>query len=201
MTRTTAPEAVELTARQSRFVDEYLIDLNATQAAIRSGEFTEREPSSGYYVYLLANPETGHVFYVGKGIRRRAKQHAKNARAGHVDNVRKYQAISEVHSAGNEVQILYCPAGSERDAYRFERHLIFRLIDHGITNQVSGTTPMQERVAARAKHNLETMKTRERWKRELDAETEARIIRVFGTLDACYDRILNGFTELSKIAD
>lgn len=33
----TAPGAVELTARQSQFVKEYLIDLNATQAAIRAG--------------------------------------------------------------------------------------------------------------------------------------------------------------------
>jgi len=29
--------AVKLTARQARFVDEYLVDLNATQAAIRAG--------------------------------------------------------------------------------------------------------------------------------------------------------------------
>lgn len=35
MTKTA--EAVELTPKQSRFVDEYLIDLNATQAAIRAG--------------------------------------------------------------------------------------------------------------------------------------------------------------------
>ena len=37
MTKKAAKEAVALTARQSRFVDEYLIDLNATQAAIRDG--------------------------------------------------------------------------------------------------------------------------------------------------------------------
>lgn len=37
MSKKTAPEAVALTARQSRFRDEYLIDLNATQAAIRAG--------------------------------------------------------------------------------------------------------------------------------------------------------------------
>lgn len=37
MTKKTAKEAVALTARQSRFVEEYLIDLNATQAAIRAG--------------------------------------------------------------------------------------------------------------------------------------------------------------------
>ena len=36
MTKTTK-EAVELTPRQSRFIDEYLIDLNATQAALRAG--------------------------------------------------------------------------------------------------------------------------------------------------------------------
>ncbi|WP_417861867.1 terminase small subunit [Vreelandella venusta] len=33
----TAKETAVLSARQSRFVDEYLIDLNATQAAIRAG--------------------------------------------------------------------------------------------------------------------------------------------------------------------
>ncbi|EEO27771.1 terminase small subunit [Oxalobacter paraformigenes] len=31
------PDGGELTARQRRFIDEYLIDLNATQAAIRAG--------------------------------------------------------------------------------------------------------------------------------------------------------------------
>lgn len=31
------PEGVKLTGKQQRFVDEYLIDLNATQAAIRAG--------------------------------------------------------------------------------------------------------------------------------------------------------------------
>lgn len=31
------PEKAALTARQRRFVDEYLVDLNATQAAIRAG--------------------------------------------------------------------------------------------------------------------------------------------------------------------
>jgi len=31
------PEAVKLTAKQERFCEEYMIDLNATQAAIRAG--------------------------------------------------------------------------------------------------------------------------------------------------------------------
>ncbi|HVA57287.1 MAG TPA: terminase small subunit [Gemmatimonadaceae bacterium] len=39
--RTGAPAGCGLTAKQGRFVDEYLIDLNATQAAIRAG-YSER---------------------------------------------------------------------------------------------------------------------------------------------------------------
>lgn len=47
MTKMTAREAVALTARQSRFVDEYLIDLNATQAAIRAGYSEKTAKSQG----------------------------------------------------------------------------------------------------------------------------------------------------------
>lgn len=43
----TATKAVELTARQSRFVDEYLLDLNATQAAIRAGYSEKTAESQG----------------------------------------------------------------------------------------------------------------------------------------------------------
>jgi phage terminase small subunit len=37
-----------LTPKQRKFVDEYLIDLNATQAAIRAGYTTNRADSIGY---------------------------------------------------------------------------------------------------------------------------------------------------------
>lgn len=37
-----------LNAKQRRFVDEYLIDLNATQAAIRAGYSTKRADAIGY---------------------------------------------------------------------------------------------------------------------------------------------------------
>lgn len=39
---------MSLTQKQSRFVDEYLIDLNATQAAIRAGYSTNRADAMGY---------------------------------------------------------------------------------------------------------------------------------------------------------
>lgn len=38
----------KLTAKQQRFVDEYLIDLNATQAAIRAGYSTSTAQEQGY---------------------------------------------------------------------------------------------------------------------------------------------------------
>lgn len=48
MTKRAAAEAAKLTAKQSKFVDEYLVDLNATQAAIRAGysERTARQVAS-----------------------------------------------------------------------------------------------------------------------------------------------------------
>lgn len=49
----TAPEAVELTARQSRFVDEYLLEPNATQAAIKAGY--SRKGANTAAARLLAN--------------------------------------------------------------------------------------------------------------------------------------------------
>ena len=45
------------------------------------------------------------------------------------------------------------------------------------------------------------MRARERWKQELPPEIEARVIRIFGSLDACYDRLLGGFMELSQVPD
>lgn len=39
---------MKLTAKQKRFVDEYLVDLNATQAAIRAGYSAKRADAIGY---------------------------------------------------------------------------------------------------------------------------------------------------------
>ncbi|MBP3958357.1 terminase small subunit [Gemmata sp. G18] len=43
-----APMATELTPKQQRFVEEYLIDLNATQAAIRAGYSEDTAGSMGH---------------------------------------------------------------------------------------------------------------------------------------------------------
>lgn len=48
-----------LTNKQRLFVDEYLIDLNATQAAIRAGYSTRRATEIGYQ--LLQRPEVAQA--------------------------------------------------------------------------------------------------------------------------------------------
>lgn len=58
-----------LTPKQQRFVDEYLIDLNATQAATRAGSKAERADQAGYE--FLRNPE------VAAAIAERSEKHAK----------------------------------------------------------------------------------------------------------------------------
>jgi hypothetical protein len=201
MAKKTAREAVALTARQSRFVDEYLHHGLASAAVMTSPEFTGEEPKSGYYVYLLINPITDRVIYVGKGIRNRSRQHAREARSGVVSNGAKYSAIREVHSQGKEIEIAYCPAESEAAAYKHERELISLLKEEGITNKVKGITSCGERTRLGAQYNLDRMKSREVWKRELHPGLHDTVIRVFGGLDECYDKIRNGFIELSQVPD
>lgn len=53
----------ELTAKQARFVDEYLIDLNATQAAIRAGYAESGARTEG--ARLLANADIGASIAAG----------------------------------------------------------------------------------------------------------------------------------------
>jgi len=61
----------DLNAKQRRFVDEYLIDLNATQAAIRSG-YSKKSAGIGGFD-LLKNPN------VAAAIEARMKARAKRA--------------------------------------------------------------------------------------------------------------------------
>ncbi|RUR38541.1 terminase small subunit [Vreelandella populi] len=59
MTTKAATKAVELTPKQSRFVDEYLIDLNVTQAATRAGYSAKTAGRTGHD--LLKKPEIARL--------------------------------------------------------------------------------------------------------------------------------------------
>lgn len=187
-----------LNPKQLRFVDEYLIDLNATQAAIRAGyEFPSY--GVGYYAYLLCDPRDGHVFYVGKGKGRRVASHALRAAAGKIDNAKKHQAISAILKAGFQVdERIFSVHTSEAEAYAVERGLIERLKDHGLTNIAGGVVSNAELAYEQAMHALDRMWTYEEWivrakKHQLEAA-----VRVFGSTRNCYDAIRSEFMEVPK---
>lgn len=63
-----------LTAKQRRFVAEYLLDLNATQAAIRAGYSKNRASEIGYQ--LLQKPD------ITSAIQAAMKERAERTRPG-----------------------------------------------------------------------------------------------------------------------
>jgi phage terminase small subunit len=62
--------AAKLTPKQERFVGEYLIDLNATQAAIRAGYSAKTAEQQGYQ--LLQIPSVSEL--IAKGAQKRAEK-------------------------------------------------------------------------------------------------------------------------------
>lgn len=59
-----------LTAKQKKFCDEYLIDLNATQAAIRAGYSVKRASEVGYQ--LLQKTTVKHA--IDKAMAERSRR-------------------------------------------------------------------------------------------------------------------------------
>ena len=61
----------KLTPKQERFVDEYMIDMNAAKASVRAGYASKRSDSWGYQ--LLGNPK------ISEAIRERREKQAKES--------------------------------------------------------------------------------------------------------------------------
>jgi phage terminase small subunit len=95
--------AKKLTDKQQRFVEEYLIDLNATQAAIRAGysEKTAQEQSSR----LLSNVMVQKA--LAESSRQRAEKTGITAEWVLAEAAKSYQinARTKTDDEGNEVQI------------------------------------------------------------------------------------------------
>lgn len=100
----------------------------------------------GWYVYLLSDPRTDIVFYVGKGKGQRAFQHSAEAkdRADHPDLQKaKHERILGIQRAGHEVQIdvLRHALADESAAYVVESaaiDLLQRLSPGTLLNAVAG---------------------------------------------------------------
>lgn len=76
-----------------------------------------------YYVYTLADPRDGAVFYVGKGKGDRIKEHEKEARRG--VSSPKCNKINEILTAGLQVdERIVARFDNEQEAYAHESLLI-----------------------------------------------------------------------------
>lgn len=115
----TAKGAVELTPRQSRFVDEYLIDLNATQAAIRAGYSEKTARSQGQR--LLTNVD------IGAAIQERMHQRAKRTKIdadyvlqGIAKNIARCEQGSPVVDRSGEPVMAEGPDGEIAPMWRYD---------------------------------------------------------------------------------
>ena len=92
----------------------------------------------GYYVYLLIDPETDAVFYVGKGIGNRIFAHLNFAIVSPKETD-KLDRIRAIHQKGLQVKHLIHRHGlTEKEAFEVEASLIDFIGLEDLTNKVGG---------------------------------------------------------------
>jgi hypothetical protein len=126
----------KLTPKQQRFVEEYLIDLNATQAAIRAGYSANDEPpKDNYYTYALICPQLNDVFYIGKGRGRRVFDHERQLKSPMKCNQDKLRRIAAIKLANMELRhLILSEHSSESESYEAESELIASIGIENLTN-------------------------------------------------------------------
>jgi len=160
--------ADKLNPKQARFVQEYLVDLNATQAAIRAGlELKRCGTDAGFYVYLLVDSRNGEIFYIGKGKGQRFKAHVREWRSSSDVNTDKCARIGEIILAGGQVAAYRFADGmTEMNAFATERLLIRGIGLDRLTNAARGQAAQAERQIAHAQYQLTRIKDFDEWAAE-----------------------------------
>lgn len=148
-----------LTPKQEKFAQ--CVADGMTQADAYRAAFDANPPSkssTGYYVYLLVDPRTDSIFYIGKGKGNRVSHHARDAKRGTVQNAEKHKRICKIHDAGLHVkEVIFCNADDELHALRVERDMIDMLAHTGLTNIAHGMMTNAELVAEEAKVMLKKL--------------------------------------------
>ena len=91
-----------------------------------------------YYVYLLIDPETDSVFYVGKGIGNRIFAHLNHALTSPQESD-KLDKIRSIQSKGFQVKhVIHRHGLTEKEAFEVEASLIDYIGITGLTNIVQG---------------------------------------------------------------
>lgn len=92
----------------------------------------------GYYVYLLADPDTNEIFYVGKGIGNRIFEHLHEANYS-ASSHQKLDIIRTIQARGKAVACLIHRHGlDEKQAYEVEASLIDFIGLHRLSNRMGG---------------------------------------------------------------
>lgn len=91
-----------------------------------------------YYVYLLKDPRSGEIFYVGKGKGNRINNHSLEALIFGEDKSEKIKRIRQITDTGRELQLVVLRHGlTEKEAFEIEASAI-DLLGKNLTNIMSG---------------------------------------------------------------
>lgn len=108
-----------LTPKQQRFVDEYLIDTNATQAAIRTGYSEKTSYSIGHE--LLSKPEIQAAIQSAMDERaKRTQIDADFVLQGIAQNIRRCEQAEPVLDRKGEQVFTETPSGALAAAFRYD---------------------------------------------------------------------------------
>lgn len=134
-------------------------------------KLTAKQEDRRFYVYHLIDPRNGQVFYVGKGVGNRVKQHVRNAVRGVVDNAPKHRRIIEIIESGHRVVESVVLANiTEEAALRIEREMIADMRESGLTNISGGNVTNNEKAHQQALTALKRLKTFDEWVRTASIE-------------------------------
>lgn len=122
-----------LTAKQRRFVDEYLVDLNATQAAIRAGYSAKRADAIGYE--NLRKPEIADA--VSAAMKDREKR-------THITQDRVLQELARI--AFFDIRKLYTDDGRMRLPHELDDDAAAVLSALDVTEEFQGKGEDREQV-------------------------------------------------------
>ncbi|KKR20477.1 MAG: hypothetical protein UT48_C0017G0019 [Parcubacteria group bacterium GW2011_GWE2_39_37] len=116
--------------------ENYMQKIIQTESKKLNQSLTER---LGYYVYLLKDPSTETIFYVGKGCGKRILAHEKDALCKIIKDNEKSRIIRKIKKTGKKVEEIILRHGmSSREAFEVESAMIDYLGKNNLVNIVSG---------------------------------------------------------------
>ncbi len=146
------------------------------------------EKSNKYYVYLLIDSSNNEIFYVGKGIGKRAESHIKNYRGQRISNIFRHKRIESILRSGNEVLIKYHAENlSEGLAFKIEGELIRSIGTKNLTNIMGGSKkPTQSEIA---KHHLSRAMPFNEWVKKYNPSEHYK--KIYWDITAAFTKIAN----------